>query len=126
MLGPRGARRARWVGRCDLNSPVISIHLPQAFNLAAKFTKHLLRARLCASSGVYRDGGEACNLVREMHQGKPERSPERGQHKSGGSTEKTRGIRAGFLEEVRPLTLILRSEERRVGKECRSRWSPYH
>ena len=23
-------------------------------------------------------------------------------------------------------TLILRSEERRVGKECRSRWSPYH
>ena len=23
-------------------------------------------------------------------------------------------------------TLITRSEERRVGKECRSRWSPYH
>ena len=23
-------------------------------------------------------------------------------------------------------TIILRSEERRVGKECRSRWSPYH
>ena len=21
---------------------------------------------------------------------------------------------------------VLRSEERRVGKECRSRWSPYH
>src|SRR5690349_24847108 len=26
----------------------------------------------------------------------------------------------GFLNDVR------RSEERRVGKECRSRWSPYH
>ena len=25
-----------------------------------------------------------------------------------------------------PLQLTLRSEERRVGKECRSRWSPYH
>ena len=25
----------------------------------------------------------------------------------------------------RPL-LLVRSEERRVGKECRSRWSPYH
>src|SRR2546422_1900565 len=25
-----------------------------------------------------------------------------------------------------PGDLILRSEERRVGKECRSRWSPYH
>ena len=24
------------------------------------------------------------------------------------------------------ITLQLRSEERRVGKECRSRWSPYH
>ena len=24
------------------------------------------------------------------------------------------------------LILDLRSEERRVGKECRSRWSPYH
>ena len=22
--------------------------------------------------------------------------------------------------------LMVRSEERRVGKECRSRWSPYH
>ena len=27
------------------------------------------------------------------------------------------------LEKPRPL---IRSEERRVGKECRSRWSPYH
>ena len=24
------------------------------------------------------------------------------------------------------LLALLRSEERRVGKECRSRWSPYH
>ena len=24
------------------------------------------------------------------------------------------------------LKTVLRSEERRVGKECRSRWSPYH
>ena len=24
------------------------------------------------------------------------------------------------------ISLIIRSEERRVGKECRSRWSPYH
>src|SRR3712207_8262587 len=27
---------------------------------------------------------------------------------------------------VRSLTPSSRSEERRVGKECRSRWSPYH
>ena len=29
-------------------------------------------------------------------------------------------------EKIAPTTLSLRSEERRVGKECRSRWSPYH
>src|SRR3712207_8927223 len=27
---------------------------------------------------------------------------------------------------IRGRSLIQRSEERRVGKECRSRWSPYH
>src|SRR5256885_11392302 len=30
------------------------------------------------------------------------------------------------LETHRPDILGMRSEERRVGKECRSRWSPYH
>ena len=31
------------------------------------------------------------------------------------------------LEEVKRSGIdIIRSEERRVGKECRSRWSPYH
>src|SRR3712207_279472 len=29
-----------------------------------------------------------------------------------------------FIEKPEPL--VPRSEERRVGKECRSRWSPYH
>ena len=31
---------------------------------------------------------------------------------------------AGMQEE--DICLKTRSEERRVGKECRSRWSPYH
>ena len=29
-------------------------------------------------------------------------------------------------QDIRPLRILTRSEERRVGKECRSRWSPYH
>ena len=34
----------------------------------------------------------------------------------------------GAIGDKRLLSMnqILRSEERRVGKECRSRWSPYH
>ena len=42
-------------------------------------------------------------------------------------------IRAGFVEmtldDLDPgevVVRVARSEERRVGKECRSRWSPYH
>ena len=30
------------------------------------------------------------------------------------------------LEENGYQTMVARSEERRVGEECRSRWSPYH
>src|SRR5689334_24083392 len=48
------------------------------------------------------------------------------------TTHKTlRGPRGGFLlsnDEVlaKRINSAVRSEERRVGKECRSRWSPYH
>ena len=52
--------------------------------------------------------------------------------KWGISEEKTRDFRlnVGF-EKTRDFRLNggfekMRSEERRVGKECRSRWSPYH
>jgi len=36
----------------------------------------------------------------------------------------TRGLAVDLLQEFEKR--INRSEERRVGKECRSRWSPYH
>ena len=38
-------------------------------------------------------------------------------------------MRRSYLKEYRKIlynNYVLRSEERRVGKECRSRWSPYH
>ena len=31
-----------------------------------------------------------------------------------------------YTEENHTIDIQRRSEERRVGKECRSRWSPYH
>src|SRR2546423_14511398 len=34
--------------------------------------------------------------------------------------------RFGLDNRVREINKAARSEERRVGKECRSRWSPYH
>ena len=33
---------------------------------------------------------------------------------------------ANFSINEQDYNVLLRSEERRVGKECRSRWSPYH
>ena len=35
-------------------------------------------------------------------------------------------IQAGVREQTPYTMMLIRSEERRVGKECRSRWSPYH
>ena len=38
-----------------------------------------------------------------------------------------RGIVKSFFPGLKKQAMkVLRSEERRVGKECRSRWSPYH
>ena len=41
------------------------------------------------------------------------------------STQRRAELEVLFQEEVQ-LDINVRSEERRVGKECRSRWSPYH
>ena len=42
----------------------------------------------------------------------------------------TKDNRLSYSNWVHPMLVdnvrVLRSEERRVGKECRSRWSPYH
>ena len=46
---------------------------------------------------------------------------------TGDLSKKTDGERtknSGNKKKI--IRILLRSEERRVGKECRSRWSPYH
>src|SRR2546422_10774235 len=49
---------------------------------------------------------------------------------NGGVVQKHIGLRNPVLYETEVRALlglpVERSEERRVGKECRSRWSPYH
>ncbi len=43
--------------------------------------------------------------------------------KKGGLSDKIVPI---ILAIISAISILTRSEERRVGKECRSRWSPYH
>ena len=47
---------------------------------------------------------------------------------SGTRSDRRRSVSEGLLPFLSILGVVstLRSEERRVGKECRSRWSPYH
>src|SRR2546427_13035365 len=55
------------------------------------------------------------------HQAVTFQSPEReGEHSLRNAADHSFDL----IEALRPVTE--RSEERRVGKECRSRWSPYH
>src|SRR2546427_63527 len=41
-------------------------------------------------------------------------------------TESQSWLRVGQMSHAVSVQVQTRSEERRVGKECRSRWSPYH
>src|SRR5258707_15139206 len=42
------------------------------------------------------------------------------------ANEIDRTVAESDLAQARWGVFVMRSEERRVGKECRSRWSPYH
>src|SRR3712207_9103576 len=71
----------------------------------------------CSIFGTHRRGpvprGSRGPALRELP-GTPE----------SGSPTSENGAKAKFVEST--LDDEHRSEERRVGKECRSRWSPYH
>src|SRR5574341_382464 len=52
-----------------------------------------------------------------------ERAKRRGCQKTSVFLSRETGISGNFVGRIKGAK---RSEERRVGKECRSRWSPYH
>src|SRR3712207_9174936 len=71
--------------------------------------------RACAPSGASVGKFEAQSF--------PENKPEEALSMLNANINKFLGLQAGDTQAVYE---VLRSEERRVGKECRSRWSPYH
>ena len=66
---------------------------------------------------MYKDGHE-CRQLRKIEPYFP-----------GGAVVKSPPVNAGDTGSIPGpgrSHMLRRSEERRVGKECRSRWSPYH
>src|SRR5579871_3462656 len=64
-----------------------------------------------------------CDLLPPHAHAQPAGAPRRREVVVNGRRVKTVDIHAHCAF---PEALAMRSEERRVGKECRSRWSPYH
>src|SRR5215510_6609911 len=78
-----------------------------------------VRARLLGEDlVVFRDTAGRLGVVGE-------RCPHRGASLSFGRNEE-QGLRCLYHGWKLDVAGRVRSEERRVGKECRSRWSPYH
>src|SRR2546425_4336394 len=70
---------------------------------------------ICAGAGLVLDDYLRAEL---LAQGDRHRAPQYVRDAAGGKADHHAYRLAGVIG--------LRSEERRVGKECRSRWSPYH
>src|SRR2546426_12824984 len=87
---------------------------------------------LFRSIGHQKGNDTDSNIFRNFGSPHPEgfRKAQRLMHQALRLAEPLRMRGAEVAEDVRigviPLLVADRSEERRVGKECRSRWSPYH
>ena len=118
---------------------------------ASVYAPHAPAAEPADRRGPERTMAEALNEALHVEMTRDERVFVMGEDVSliGGIFGVTRGLRDKFGEDrvrdtpiseatfvgagvgaaiagLRPVVEIQRSEERRVGKECRSRWSPYH
>src|SRR6266508_486926 len=89
--------------------------------------QHCYRRWSNAHAGVYRDSVYDCRLEypTSLFTREPLDMAEKAQRFSGPDSQTY--FRVMGVENKENLTPAgVRSEERRVGKECRSRWSPYH
>src|ERR1035438_1507221 len=100
-------------------SPTERRNTPSSVSSSARHSAcHVIRLRLCP---------RAARLARENGSATPTRNENEGWIRSCSEHP----IHSAWLcwwhrNFQKPLSGSARSEERRVGKECRSRWSPYH
>ena len=114
----RNMKQRQEVGHIDLLSKFSYIEVPEGD--ANRVIK--------AINGLeYKGRTVRCNDADEAGHGKANRGESREGSRRGGDRRQAGDSRGGRKSKAeRRRDSANRSEERRVGKECRSRWSPYH
>ena len=69
---------------------------------------------------------KVCNIIDKLREFDPKYINITTHHSENIYQKTDNGLMKKVNIRKRPGTVAIRSEERRVGKECRSRWSPYH
>ena len=101
----------------------------KAAALSREFTKHSNIEEIIVHTGQHFDVNMSEVFFKEMEIPHPKYNLDINSVGHGAMTGRMlEGIEKILIEEQPDLLLVYgdRSEERRVGKECRSRWSPYH
>ena len=106
----------RWLTGLGQLPAAPGILVPERSTAKQPRTPQALRARRATRVGLRRIPARNSRLTSNCFTRKTQLS-----HREGAPACVTAEARVSCS-----LTLSLRSEERRVGKECRSRWSPYH
>ena len=109
----------------DPDRPANALLLAQVSHLQHAERQLPLRYRSEIYTHAIKTEGEAASYIREVteaiHQAHADAAKRRAK------PARKRGLEiAAVAERPKRSSKKKRSEERRVGKECRSRWSPYH
>src|SRR2546422_8794547 len=114
-----------------------SAHLIETYHIPALATGDMLRAQRRAGTALgdqvkgYMDRGELVpdqlmiDIIKERLQ-KPDARDGFILDGFPRTVAQARALDEMLTQLGRRIDAVIRSEERRVGKECRSRWSPYH
>src|SRR5256886_4992644 len=121
-MGGRGYGGCSWVAGMDVHGGVLGVLRLFFFFQAEDGIRDL------TVTGVQTCALPICALAGDALQNS---ALWNGNHHDAGGNSFTRRIPSGELQRMSKEQLfesdwVARSEERRVGKECRSRWSPYH
>src|SRR3989440_12498308 len=143
MVGVRFSRPAVWLtamtytlAACGVGAPAPPIQVPVPSTAAEAATGFDNRSNGAGNDSTHQADQEVFDEVEEIADGlgplyNAQACRECHQNPTSGGASQITELRVGHLGpdgrfQNADIPIARRSEERRVGKECRSRWSPYH